>query len=150
MIKVNIKDLSGSVNYSGTFKNNQEANEWIDAGIAGLWWGNLGTFTTETIDVSVEADKEAKTMRRKSWQDFGSNLLAEILELNSAKYESGAINLAQLTAMYDDAGLLKIERALKLGDLKAARALIAQLDNSIYSADEKASLVSKLNNKIGV
>jgi len=104
---------------------------------------------SDLLSLHVTAKAKADALqKRKEWQEFGLGLLAEIVELNSAKIAAGALTIPQLQAMPTDTTLSAIKDLLILGDLKGAKAAIAAYTGVYYTTEDKTALAYKLAQKI--
>jgi len=100
----------------------------------------------------AEQAKQVAVQSRLSAQDFGATFLAQVIELNKAKYIAGVFTAQTLDQMDEDAVLQKLERSAWRGNIPTLKALILANASHLltwYTEAEQTEMVSQINAYLG-
>lgn len=170
MLKVIVKNLQGEQTHGGQFTTLQEAQDWIQTVQSFNGWGTLeqtvitpavigvsgeiispeiietipATYTVDIVDVTAEI--EAETLKQKALlaQAIGSEIIAKVWTINETK----TLTQAEFLAIIADEDLARIERLLKSGSLKTAKALIQAYQGTAFSASEKTEILNIIEQRL--
>jgi ethanolamine utilization protein EutP (predicted NTPase) len=101
-------------------------------------------YTVEQSDISAELSAQAELAKALYAQQLGSQIVARVFSVN----ESSSITQAQLLAILADADIALIERLCWNGSLVTARAKIASLPNTFFTAAQIAGVLSLVDSYI--
>lgn len=98
-------------------------------------------YLVEYLDITSDLNEQTKLSEGKARQELGSLIIAKVYSINEGKN----INAQQFSALMSDPTLERIERLLWTGSLRTAKLMIQNLDNTYFTDNEKASILSILS-----
>jgi hypothetical protein len=160
-LKVTVNSQMGGI-FSREFDSQEQVDAYVTEITSSEIWGRnerteiqedleTGEITEVTIpaqwnfsveDITAQHQIETKVKNALKAQEVGAKIIARVWAIN----ESKQLNAQSFNALMNDASLSRIERLLWTGSLKTAKILITSLDDTYFSADEKAEILAMIDN----
>lgn len=97
-------------------------------------------YSVEISDPSFDETVQSELAYRARARQFGNELIDYISVVNETK----GLTMNQLLAVLSNQSVMTVSELLKVGSLIYARQIILGMDESIYTANEKATVVTKI------
>lgn len=144
MTTINIMRNDGTLYWTESFNDLPSAQEWVTEEMTRPYWDPTYVVNYVTVDppaIVPPTTAQLLAIKGMQAQNFGAQVVAAVYALN----EGASISQAQLEAMMADATLATVERLLWNGSLATARALIAGMPNTFFTADQITSILTLLD-----